>query len=113
MVDISIDKLDAILEQLKGLRIREAINLRKRLQKEKVKLIPKIKEPVASVSASTIKQIANQKRSSKLTKYWRYIKLIRDNFPDLKTNQIRTQLKQRSQGQKSNIPDAIWQNPSG
>jgi len=113
MVDISIDKLDAILEQLKGLRIKEAINLRKRLQKEKVKLIPKIKEPVESVSTSTIKQIANQKRSSKLTKYWRYIKLIRDNFPDLKTNQIRTQLKQRSQGQKSNIPDAIWQNPSG
>jgi len=113
MVDISIDKLDAILEQLKGLRIKEAINLRKRLQKEKVKLIPKIKEPVESVSASVIKQIANQKRSKKLEKYWRYIKLIRDNFPDLKTNQIRTQLKQRSQGQKSNIPDAIWQNPSG
>ena len=113
MVDISIDKLDAILEQLKGLRIKEAINLRKRLQKEKVKLIPKIKESVESVSVSTIKQIANQKRSSKLQKYWRYIKLIRDNFPDLKTNQIRTQLKQRSQGLKSNIPDAIWQNPSG
>ena len=113
MVDISIDKLDAILEQLKGLRIKEAINLRKRLQLEKIKLIPKIKEPVESVSATAIKQIANQKRSSKLTKYWRYIKLIRDNFPDLKTNQIRTQLKQRSQGLKSNIPDAIWQNPSG
>ena len=113
MVDISIDKLDAILEQLKGLRIKEAINLRKRLQIEKIKLIPKIKEAVESVSASAIKQIANQKRSSKLTKYWRYIKLIRDNFPDLKTNQIRTQLKQRSQGLKSNIPDAIWQNPSG
>jgi len=113
MVDISIDKLDAILEQLKGLRIKEAINLRKRLQLEKIKLIPKIKEPVERISASVIKQIANQKRSSKLTKYWRYIKLIRDNFPDLKTNQIRTQLKQRSQGLKSNIPDAIWQNPSG
>ena len=113
MVDISIDKLDVILEQLKGLRIREAIKLRKRLQLEKIKLIPKIKKQVESVSASTIKQIANQKRSSKLQKYWRYIKLIRDNFPDLKTNQIRTQLKQRSQGLKSNIPDAIWQNPSG
>jgi len=113
MVDISIDKLDAILEQLKGLRIKEAINLRKRLQKEKVKLIPKIKEPVERVSASTIKQIANQKRSKKLEKYWRYIKLIRDNFPDLKTNQIRSQLKRRRQGQDTKIPDAIWQNPSG
>jgi len=113
MVDISIDKLDAILEQLKGLRIKEAINLRKRLQQEKVKLIPKIKEPVESISTNTIKQIANQKRSSKLQKYWRYIKLIRDNFPDLKTNQIRAQLKKRSQGLQTKIPDAIWQNPSG
>ncbi|MCH7560541.1 MAG: hypothetical protein IIC67_04085 [Thaumarchaeota archaeon] len=113
MVDISIDKLDAILEQLKGVRIKEAVNLRKRLQKEKVKLIPKIKEQVESVSASTIKQIANQNRSSKLSKYWRYVKLIRDNFPDLTTNQIRSQLKQRQQGLETKIPDAIWQNPSG
>ena len=112
MVIFDIDKVNELLAQLKGLRIREAINLRKRLQKEKVKLIPKIKV-VESISASTIKQIANQKRSSKLQKYWRYIKLIRDNFPDLKTNQIRTQLKQRRQGKDTKIPDAIWQNPSG
>lgn len=106
-MDITIDKLDAILDQLKGIRIKEAVNLRQRLKKEKKKLVPAaiITKPVDKIST-------NQKRSNKLLRYWRYIKLIRDNFPDLKTSQIRKQLKQRQQGQKTEIPDAIWQNPS-
>ncbi len=112
MVDFTLDKVNEILEQLKGIRIKEAISLRKRLQKEKEKLVPKQKPIKLEVSKLQRKQIANQNRSKKLERYWRYIKLIRDNFPDLKTNQIRAELKKRSQGQKSEIPDAIWQNPS-
>lgn len=108
MVDISLDKLDKILEQLKGIRIKEAVNLRKRLLQEKSKA--KISKKMVK---QTIKVTANQKRSAKLSKYWRYVKLIRDNFPDLTTNQIRSQLKQRREGVKTKIPDAIWQNPSG
>ncbi len=108
MVEISLDKLDAILEQLKGIRIKEAVNLRKRLLKEKTK--QKLSKKIIK---QTIKVSANQKRSAKLSKYWRYVKLIRDNFPDLETNQIRTQLKKRRKGEKTKIPDAIWQNPSG
>lgn len=107
-MDITIDKLDAILDQLKGMRIKEVLSLRKRLEKEKKKLIPQeieIKIPKENVSV-------NQKRSSKLSRYWRYVKLIRDNFPNLKTSEIRNQLKIRQQGQKTEIPDAIWQNPS-
>ena len=107
MVDITIDKLDEILNQLSGLRIKEAVSLRKRLRKEKERLIPK-SIPTRSVNMESV----NKKRSSKLKRYWRYVKLIRDNYPNLKTNQIRTQLKKRSQGQKTEIPDAIWQNPS-
>lgn len=105
-MDISIDKLDAILDQLKGIRIKEAITLKKRLQKEKQKLLPK------EIEIKIPKKSANQKRSSKLSRYWRYVKLIRDNFPNLTTNEIRKQLKIRQQGQKTEIPDAIWQNPS-
>ena len=107
-MDITIDKLDAILDQLKGIRIKEVLSLRKRLEKEKQKLAPKeieIKIPKEKLSA-------NQKRSSKLSRYWRYVKLIRDNFPNLRTSEIRKQLKIRQQGQKTKIPDAIWQNPS-
>ena len=106
MVDFNINKLNELLNQLKGLRIKEAVSLRKRLEKEKSKLIPKEVLKVERI------QSANVKRSSKLQRYWRYVKLIRDNFPDLKTNKIRKQLKERQQGQQVEIPDAVWQNPS-
>jgi len=112
MVDFTLDKVNEILEQLKGIRIKEAVSLRKRLQKEKQKLLPKQKPIKDEISKPQRKQIANLNRSKKLERYWRYIKLIRDNFPDLKTSQIRTELRKRSLGQESEIPDAIWQNPS-
>ena len=110
MANFTLDKLDDILDQLKGLKIKEAVSLRKRLEKEKRKLIPT--KPPVKISKEAKQISANQNRSSKLKRYWRYIKLIRDNFPNLETNQIRAQLKKRQQGLKSNIPDAIWQNPS-
>jgi hypothetical protein len=104
-MDIPIDKLDEILNQLAGLKIREAVLLRKRLNKEKQKLsLPK--------EIKILKATTNNNRSSKLDRYWRYVKLIRDNYPHLKTSEIRKQLKIRQQGQKTEIPDAIWQNPS-
>ena len=106
MVEFSLNKLNELLASLKGLRIKEAVSLRKRLEKEKSKLVPKEVLKVERI------QSANVKRSSKLQRYWRYVKLIRDNFPNLKTNKIRSQLKQRQQGQEVDIPDAIWQNPS-
>ena len=109
-MDITIDKLDAILDQLKGIRIKEVLSLRKRLEKEKEKLIPK--EIEIKIPKEEKQESANQKRSSKLSRYWRYVKLIRDNFPNLKTRDIRTKLKIRQQGQKTDIPEAIWQNPS-
>ena len=107
-MDITIDKLDAILDQLKGIRIKEVLSLRKRLEKEKQKLVPQEIE----IKIPKEKESANHKRSSKLSRYWRYVKLIRDNFPNLKTSEIRKQLKIRQQGQKTEIPDAVWQNPS-
>ena len=110
MNNLTIDKVNEILEQLKGLRIKEATLLKKRLEQEKKKLI--LTKPKITISKE-IKQIsANRIRSTKLKRYWRYIKLIRDNFPNLETNQIRAQLKKRQQGLESDIPDAIWQNPS-
>jgi len=108
-MDISKNKLNSILKQLKGLRIKEAVNLRKRLQKELDKSKPVKKK---TIPKETIKINANQNRSAKQKRYWRYVKLIRDNFPDLKTSEIRKQLKERRQGNKVNISDAIWQNPS-
>lgn len=101
------DKVIELLETLKNLpKIREVKELQKRLQKELQK--PKIKKTIPK----EIKTNPNLKRSSKQKRYWRYIKLIRDNFPNLQTNEIRKQLKDRRQGKQVPIRDAVWQNPS-
>jgi len=105
MVKFSINKLNELLKSLKGLRIKEAVSLRKRLEKEKIKLVPEV------VKVERIQSV-NVKRSSKLQRYWRYVKLIRDNFPDNSVKEIRKQLTVRQQGQETDIPDAVWQNPS-
>ena len=111
MINLTIDKVNEILKQLQGLKIKEATLLKKRLEKEKEKLVTL--KPQIKISKETTQISANKIRSTKLKRYWRYIKLIRDNFPNLETSQIRTQLKKRQQGMESSIPDAIWQNPSG
>ena len=111
---VSFDK-DKLSEQLKALKelpaIKEVRELRKRLERELAKLTPK--EAVeARPSDQEVKISTNIKRSSKLSRYWRYIKLVRDNFPNLKTIEIRHQLKKRQEGKEVSISDAIWQNPS-
>ena len=107
MVSFNLDKLKEQLENLKQLpNIKEVVALRKRLTKEKSKLIPKEVLKVVRI------QSANVQRSSKLQRYWRYVKLIRDNFPDNTVKEIRKQLTVRQQGQETDIPDAVWQNPS-
>jgi hypothetical protein len=111
MTDINLEKLNVLLDQLKGMRIKEAVYLRQRLEKEKQKLTTP--ETEIKIPKEQIKKSANQKRSSKLSRYWRYVKLIRDKFPNLETNDIRKELKKRQRGEKSKIPDAIWQNASG
>jgi len=111
MVSFDRNKLTELLKSLKEFpQLSEVRALRKRLQKENVKLEPKPK-PITP-TFEEVKATANIRRSSKLERYWRYVKLIRDNFPNLKTNEIRKQLKERQQGQEVDIPDAIWQNPS-
>jgi len=108
MVEFDKDKLAELLRALGDLpKIKEVRELKKRLEKEL-----KIKPPKPRLSKETIKILGNEKRSAKQKRYWRYVKLIRDNFPNLPTNEIRSQLKERRQGNKVDISDAIWQNPS-
>ena len=108
MVKFDIDKLNEILNSLKKIpNIKEVRELRKRLQKEQ----KRITKPVVQ-KITILKVDANVKRSTKLQRYWRYVKLIRDNFPDFSVKQIRKQLTVRQQRQETDIPDAVWQNPS-
>ena len=110
MVLFDKEKLAEHLRTLGELpQIKEVKALRQRLEKE----LERISKPVEEMPEQIIETSSNVKRSSKLSRYWRYVKLVRDNFPNLKVKEIRSQLKKRQQGQESDIPDAIWQNPSG
>jgi hypothetical protein len=113
MVSIELDKINAILEQLKGLKIKEAISLRKRLNKEKEKIVITIPEPeFVAVDMDS----ANRKRSSFMKGVWRYIKLLRDTYPELRENftsrQMFSQFFARRRGEDVDINDVFWQNPS-
>lgn len=109
MVLFDKEKLAGQLRALGELpQIKEVKALRQRLEKELERLSAKeIEEKLPEIISP------NVKRSSKLSRYWRYVKLVRDNFPNLKVKDIRSQLKKRQQGEESDIPDAVWQNPSG
>jgi len=106
MVKFALDKLTELLRSLKDVpNIKEVKELRKRLEKEQKKIIKTKPKEIPKV-------IPTVTRSVKLKKYHRYIRLIRDNFPNLTYNQIRKQFSKKRQGQDVSIPDAVWQNPS-
>ena len=110
MVSFNLDKLREQLENLKLLpNIKEVVALRKRLTKELEKSIPKIKKEVV---ASIPKATRGEKISVGLKRHFRYLRLIRDNFPDLTFGQLRKEFSRRRKGLESDIPDAVWQNPS-
>ena len=109
MVSFDLDKLREQLENLKLLpNIKEVVALRKRLAKELGKSIPKIKKVVEPIPTAT----RGAKISSGLKKHFQYLRLIRDNFPDLTFGQLRKEFSRRRKGLETDIPDAVWQNPS-
>ncbi len=110
MVSFNLDKLKEQLENLKQLpNIKEVVALRKRLAKELEKSIPKIKKEVLAPAPTVTR---GEKISVALKKHFRYLRLIRDNFPDLTFAQLRKEFSRRRKGLESEIPDAVWQNPS-
>lgn len=100
-----------LLEQLDALKIfpnnKLVRELRKKIQSQLDRL-ERIEKPVTVVKTVS----SNISRSTKLKKYHRYLRMIRDNFPNLKYSDIRKQFSERRKGQESDIPDVIWQNPS-
>ena len=111
MVSFDVNKLREQLQSLKNLpNIKEVIALRKRLTIEIEKLTKQ--KVVVAKPVEDLKALANIKRSGKLRRYHNYIRQIRNNFPNLSYSQIRKQFAERRQGSESDIPDAVWQNPS-
>ena len=101
-----------LLAQVDALKIfpnsKEVRIIRKRILQQ----LERLEKKVSPASKEELKTLSNAKKSVKLKRHHRYIRLIRDNFPKLPYNQIRTQLSDRKQGKQVSIPDVIWQNPS-
>ena len=107
------DRIKKLKERLDALKIfpnnKEVKILRKRIKKQLANLQNKQETKINKIKT---RQQANQSRSGKLRRYHNYVRQIRNNFPNLSYNQIRTELSKRRKGKPSEIPDAIWQNPS-
>ena len=115
-LDEKKDKLNEQLEalklfpdnnQIRILRSRidrqlEAIEERERL--EVIEVIPTKEE---------LQEVSNIARGKKLSRHHRYIRMIKDTyFPDKKYREIQKELKKRKEGKKSEISEAVWENPS-
>jgi phage I-like protein len=100
-----------LLEQLDALKIFPKNKLVKALQKQIRDKLAKLERKEPAIIQKP-KKNPNQARSGKLKRYHNYIRQIRNNFPYLSYNQIRSQFAKRKQGQQVDIPDVVWQNPS-
>lgn len=106
-------QLKKLQEQLDALKIFPKSKLVQQLQKQILSKINSVQKSTKTPKILIDKQkLANESRSRKLKRYHKYIRLIRDNFPDLTIAQIRSQFSKRKKGTDVSIPDAVWQNPS-
>ena len=110
------ERRNKLLEQLEALKLfpnnNEVRILRARIQKQLERIEKQIEEKELEPTPREKKADVSIRRSSKMKKHWRFIKLIRDNFPDLTIKEIRKQFAKRKRGDEVSIPDAVWQNPS-
>lgn len=111
MVLLDANKVRAELESLKNLpNFKEVIALRKRLEQELEKL-EIIKEEEIQVTEFP-KESRAQKISKTLKKQFRYLRLIRNQFPEIPWLELRREFTKKKKGLESKIPDVVWQNPS-
>lgn len=105
------DRKNKLLERLDALKLFPNNNEVRKLRSRTLNALERL-EFTKDVKPLIPKILDKQKRSSSLKKYHRYIRMIRDNFPDLEYSDIRKQFSKRRRGDSVTIPDAVWQNPS-
>lgn len=111
MVSFDVIKVREQLESLKNLpNIKEVIALRKRLQSE-LKILEVANETRIEVTEFP-KITRDEKISRTLKKRFRYLRLIRNQFPEFSWLDLRREFSRREKGLDSKIPDVVWQNPS-
>lgn len=105
---MTLDKMK-LLEQLDALKVFPNNKLVRQLRKQ---IQDKLSNLEVSKTKTPIYVNSNLARSKSLKQYHRYMRLIRDNYTNLKYSDIRKQFALRRQGKQTDIPDAVWQNPS-
>ena len=100
-----LKELEKLLKEFP--QIKEIQNLKKRIKLESKKSITKKLKPKKKTDG-------NLSRSSKMKKYHRYLRRIKDvYFPDMKYRDIQREFKNRKNRNESKIiRDVVWQNPS-
>ena len=117
---MSIDeKKDKLLQQLEALDLFPNNNqiriLRSRINRQLASIAERARlDAIAIVpTPEEVKEVANVKRASKLRRHHNFMRMIKDTFfPKMKYRDIQKEFKKRKEGQKSEIPDAVWENPS-
>ena len=111
MVSLDANKVREQINSLKNLpNLKEVIALRKRLEQE-LKILQTKQESKIKVTEFS-KPTRAQKISSTLKKRFRYLRLIRNQFPEISWLDLRREFSRREKGMDSKIPDVVWQNPS-
>ena len=103
------DEKKKLLDQLDALKIFPNNKLVKELRKQ---VLAKLEKSEPKIPFVQLEKDVNLTRSTKLKKYHKYLRLIRDNFPNHSYGKIRKEFSKRKRGFEGEIPDAVWQNPS-
>ena len=113
------EKKDKLLQQLEALELFPNNNqvriLKSRINRQLESIAERERLAVVEVipTKAELTELSNVKRSSKLRRHHRFIRMIKDTFfPDMKYRDIQKQFKKRKKGEKTEISDAVWENPS-
>ena len=113
------DKKDKLNEQLRALDLFPDNNqikiLRSRVNKqlENIAETERLEEITIVPTTAEVKELANIARGKKLSRHHRFIRMIKDTYyPKMNYRDIQRELKKRKEGKKSEIKEAVWQNPS-
>ena len=113
------EKKDKLNEQLEALKLFPDNNqiriLRSRIDRQLEAIEERERLDVIEVIPTTeeLQEVVNIARGKKLSRHHRFIRMIKDTyFPDMKYREIQKELKKRKEGKKSEISEAVWENPS-
>lgn len=110
-----IERITSEIEKLSEFRQTPFLKkFRRQLEGEKSVLSAKIAK-LTKTTKDVIQQLikANENRSAKMKRTWRYLKAIKQNYPvNMSLRELRSALKKHKQGLETDVPDVAWRNPS-